>query len=164
MKKQIITCIMLLSTVSSFYAQKTSEEAKVYISSYKSTTTIMELISKSLPTPDECKVVFKEEFAQTYFNYIQSMKAQLNTQGSKNNEDFVDIGIETFTIQDIKDGKGNYAGGMTSVLPKLNEGLTFYKLEQLRTIGAQSGMSYNYWVYIKGHWVFFPKPWKAFKD
>ncbi|MDP2387370.1 MAG: hypothetical protein Q8M29_13425 [Bacteroidota bacterium] len=163
-KKLTLIFIAVLLSVNSMHAQKTAEEAKTYFSSYKSTNTIMELISTSLPTLEECKFVFKEEFAQTYLDYANDMKGQLANSGNIKNEDFVDIGIETFTIQDLKDFKGNYAGGMTSVLPKLNDGLTFFKVEQLRTVGAERGISYNYWVYIRERWVFFPKPWRAFKE
>jgi len=144
-------------------AQKTAEEAKKHFSDYKTTQTITDLIKLSFPTLEECKVVFKEQDAKAYFDYIQTMKEQMNTTPQKEGETFVDIGIETFTTQDIKDGKGNYAGGMTNVLPTLNDNITFYKVEQLRTVGATSGMSYNYWIFIKDRWVFFPKPWRLFK-
>ena len=161
--KKLITCIFIFLTGMASMAQKTAEEAKAFFNDYKTTETITDLIRRSLPTLEECEVVFSGDNAKNYFNSLKEMKAKMN-EPTKEGETFVDIGIEIFTTQDIKDGKGNYAGGMTKVVDKLNDNITFYKLEQLRTIGAEYGMAYNYWVYINKRWVFFPKPWKVFKD
>lgn len=145
-------------------AQKTAEEAKTYFNDYKSSKSIIALISKSLPTKEECKLIFKEEYLETYFTYNEKLKEKIAAESQNANEDFVDISIETFTCQDIRDNKDNYAGGMNRILPKLKTDFTFYKVEQLRTVGAQSGMAYKYWLFINNRWVFLAKPWGAFKE
>jgi len=144
-------------------AQNYSDQAKIYFAKYLTSKSMTELITKSLPTLDDCKLVFKGQNAYTYFGVIEEMKSKLGAELQKENETFVDIGIEIFSTQDIEQGKGNYAGGMKNIVDKLQTYVTFYKVELLREKGAEMGVAYKYWVNINGRWVFFPKPFTAFE-
>jgi hypothetical protein len=72
--------------------------------------------------------------------------------------------VDTFTTEDVLMHKGNYAGGMNGIADRLIEGVVFYKINFMRKTDDEYGYAYNYWIKIGERWVFFPKPWYAFKD
>jgi hypothetical protein len=143
-------------------AQDYSAQAKIYFSKYQNSRAFIELCSKSLPTVDECKLVFKGQNAYTYFGYIEEVRTNISEQINKESENFADIRIDTFNSNDIQDNKGNYAGGMRRLKDILQGYITFYEVNLLRTKDAEFGVAYKYWLNINGRWVFFPKPWNAF--
>ncbi|HEY1039109.1 MAG TPA: hypothetical protein VGF30_06870, partial [Bacteroidia bacterium] len=96
MKTLFLHLTLLIFITSHTKAQKTAEEAKAFFNDYKTTVTITDLIRHSLPTLEECKVVFSGDNAKTYFNSLEEMKAKMN-EPIKEGETFVDIGIESFT-------------------------------------------------------------------
>jgi hypothetical protein len=166
MKKQflilsIISLFILLSFTA--FSQNYSEQAKTYFGKYLDSKAMENLFLESLPTVDDCKLVFTGQNAYTYFGYIADMKSKPNTEKQKEPEKFVDLKIESFTTSDIEQDKGNYAGGMKTILDKLQTGVTFYKVDLLREKGAEFGVAHKYWVKIESRWVFFPKPWAAFE-
>lgn len=162
MKKLLFLFAFLAGTSASF-AQNYSQQAKTYFNQYLSTQTMTDLIRNSLPTLEDCQLVFKDAYAKQYFDYVEKSKEQMLPGQVKQDEKFVAVGVDVFSTQDIQQKKGNYAGGMNGIADKLQAYVTFYKVELLRTEGADAGVSYNYWVNINGRWVFFPKPWHAFK-
>jgi hypothetical protein len=166
MKKTIYTLmVVIFITLPSMTtnAQNYSDQAKIYFAKHLTSKSMIELIAKSLPTLDDCKLVFKGQNAYTYFGVMEEMKSKLSDELQKEDETFVDIGIETFSTQDIEQSKGNYAGGMKNIVDKLQTYVTFYKVELLREKGAEMGVAYKYWVNLNGRWVYFPKPYAAFK-
>lgn len=157
-------CVALLLLVPFSICSQDTEKAKAYFSKYMNTSAINALIAKSLPTKEDCKIVFKGEDADISYTYIEQLKnTSADQENPVTNENFVDISFQTFTTEDVLNQKGNYAGGMASLGDKLQPGIVFYKLELLREAGAEYGMAYKYWVNLKGRWVYFPKPWRAFK-
>jgi hypothetical protein len=160
MKKLFTTFLIMLSL--SIYSQDYSEQAKNHFSKYLDSKLFIELCSKSFPTIEECKLVFKGQNAYTYFGYIEDIKSKMAEELKKDSEKFLDIRIEAFCTSDIIQDKGNYAGGMKSMSDKLQNYVTFYEINLLRTMEAEFGVAYKYWVNINGRWVFFPKPWNAF--
>ncbi|MCD6066442.1 MAG: hypothetical protein K0S33_1268 [Bacteroidetes bacterium] len=166
--KRTIYLITLLLTASLFTqtlsAQGKAAEAKKYFATTLSTKAVMDLIKTSLPTREECALVFSGENADTYYKMVQDVSAKLATEQVHNNENFVDNTIESFTTEDVIAGKGNYAGGMKNIESRLKPNVVFYKLELLREKGATSGMAYKYWVFVNNRWIYLPKPWSAFKQ
>src|ERR1700741_229708 len=132
------TCIaLLLVSGISVNAQSTAEKAKEFFKDYTSGDKTIGLLAKSLPTKEECSLLFKSaDDAATYYAYVESMKPQLG-QGKKG-EDFMDVKIDTYTTEDIVNKKENYPGGMNSISTILQPGLTLYKVSFLRTVGAES--------------------------
>jgi len=160
MKK--ITIILTFLTASFYsFAQDNLTEAKTYFSKYLNTNNFMEDWIKALPTLEECKLVFKGTNADSCFNYIEEMKSKMKVETGT--PFYVDLQVESFTTVDILQGKGNYTGGMGKIGDRLQKDIVFYKIELLKTKGAENGMAYNYWVKLNGRWVWFPKPWRAFK-
>lgn len=158
MKKTIY--ILSFITVVSFNAKTqsyTADGAK-YFAEHLTSHGMTELISQSLPTLEDCKLIFKGDNADLYYRAIKNKKNEIAAKTV--DESFEDLRINVFSTQDIEKGAGNYAGGMQNIVDKLQPYATFYRVTMLREKGANYGVSYKYWVNIKGRWVFFPKPWR----
>ncbi len=166
MKRKIYTTtvIFLLTLVSlTASAQDLSDQAKTYFAKHLDSKAMAELILKSLPTLEEYKSVFKEPDAETYFKAVEEMKAKQGTELSEETEAFADVRVESFSTRDIKEGNGNYAGGMEGIVDRLQPDVVFYKISLLREKDAERGLAFKYWGYINGRWVFFPKPYSVFE-
>ena len=153
-----LVAISLIGTAFIASAQDYSEDGQEYFIKYLDKKSQIDLISKSLPSVEDCKLVFKGNSAYTYYGFIADMKAELNSI-DESNDLFVDCRIETFTTCDILQGKGNYAGGMSSIVDELQPTVVFYAVTYLREKDAEYGSTYKYFVNIRGNWVFFPKPY-----
>lgn len=154
--------IIVLLALTNAKAQNYSDQAKTYFSKCSSSNSVVEIIVKSFPTLDDCKLVFKGDNAYTYFGKLEDIKSQIGSGVQRENQVFVENRVQVFSTQDIELGKGNYAGGMKSIVDKLQPYVTFYEITFLKVKGAEAGNSYKYWVNINGRWVFFPKPFDAF--
>jgi hypothetical protein len=166
--KKIIINISLVFTLmlisDSGFSQNYSEQAKVYFSKYLDSKSYFDLCINSLPTLEDCSMVFNKENAYTFYGYIVDLKKNMRNQQKTELEKYADIKVGSFSISDISQGKGNYAGGMKNIVNKLQPNVVFYNITLLREIGNTSGISYEYWVKIEGRWVFFPKPWRIFSS
>lgn len=148
---------ILISIFNIARAQDYSADAKVFFSKCLSTQAYYNLCKKSLPDLKDCKMVLKAEHAYTMFGAMADIKNGLDSEVVKEkNEVFEDVKIEVFSTQDIELQKGNYAGGMKEVYAKLQPYVLFYEVTYLRKKGNELGVSYKYWAYIHGRWVFFP--------
>lgn len=161
--KRNLLLFLFIIVCKGLIAQDYCTQAKKYFSAYTDSKAVIDLCVKSLPTLDDCKSVLIGTDAYTYFGMITEMankaKEETNTDSVKT---YVDVKVESFTTYDIKDGKGNYVGGMKNILSKLQPNVTFYKVSYLKNKGDESGVAYKYWVYIYDHWVFLPKIYAAF--
>lgn len=155
--------VVLLVLAASWKPHEQSSDPKTHFAAYLDKNKFEEMAVTALPTLAQCKAVFTDSAAEVYHTYVENMMSK-GTPVPGQTELFVEVDYETFTTEDVKAGKGNYAGGMERIKSFLQPGITFYKIELLREKGAEHGMAYNSWVYIQGHWVFFPKPWKGFKS
>jgi hypothetical protein len=148
--------------ISNLFAQNYSDQASTYFSKFLTSKSMTDLILKSLPTLDDCKLVFKGQNAYTYFGLVEDMKSKIPAEQTNGNEVFVDFRVEAFSTQDLILGKGNPTGGMKKIVDKLQPYVVFYNINLLREKGAEFGVSFNYWVKINNRWVYFLKPWIAF--
>ena len=117
----------------------------------------------SLPSLDDCKMVFKDTNADKYFEKIKEINEHWkeNIELSESNEIYVDCQIESFTTSDLY--LGDDLGGMERIKNKLQPNVTFYSVRYLREKDSQTGMVYKYFVNIKGDWIYFPKPYRILK-
>lgn len=160
MKKISLTFLLGLLAAAFVCAQQTNETAKEHFKKYLDGKLYADYAVKSLPTLEECKMIFSGTNADSVFSFTQQMKSKMSGEGA---ETFVDVRAESFTTEDMNAGKpGEYTGGMKRIAGKIKPNITFYKISYLRTVGAERGMAYNYWVYVNKRWVFIPKPWRAF--
>lgn len=161
--RSLFIFLSFLFTTHTMQAQDYSAQLKTHFMGYLKGSSLLEMSMKSLPTLEDCKLVFTDADAATYFKYVESMRAKAAGEAAKDTSVFVDVRIESFTSGDLASGKGNYAGGMKNCVDKVRPNCVFYEVNMLRTVGAEAGVSYKYWVNINGRWVFFPKPWRAFE-
>jgi len=163
--KKISIYLMLIVTLSiatkTINAQDYTEQAKTFFGKYLTSSQMEDIIMKSLPTVEDCKLIFKGSNAYTYFGMIEDMKKQF--QKPANNESYSYVRVEQFSTQDIEQDKGNYAGGMKNIVDKLQPYVIFYQIKLLKGSETESRMSLKYWVNINGRWVYFPKPYAAFE-
>lgn len=141
------------------YAQDYSDQAKVYFSNYMSSKLMGELIVSSLPTKEDCSLIFKDSSAAIYYKTVQNKKTKFSNEIDKDITFYQGIRVSAFSKQDIQQGNGNYSGGMNDIVDQLKAYATFYRVEFLKDKNDDSGYVYKYWVNINGRWVFFPKPW-----
>ena len=162
MKKLIFLSLFFFSLSKSIFAQDNSKQAREHFGKYLDSKKFLELCIKSLPTLDECKLLFKGQNAYTYFGSIEDIKRQLNEELSKPFIKYEDLRIESFTTEDIQNNKGNYAGGMKIIADKLQPNIRFYNVNFLKNKDDKDGMKYQSVININGKWVFCPKPWRSF--
>ncbi len=162
MKKNLLTVILFtVVAISDSFAQDLNSDAEKYFRCYMDDMKFYEMVSKSFPTLDDCKLVFKDSIAFKYFEWTDNIKNNIKKLDSV--VVYEDIKLDSFYLENITDKK-NYPGGMANIKDYLNPGITFYQVKYLKKIGDHYGMTYNSFVNIKGKWVFFPKPWQAFKS
>jgi hypothetical protein len=164
MKKTIliVLCLLLLQSINNLHGQDNSELAKKYFSKYHNNKAITELCLKSLPTLEECKLIFKGHYAIVYYSSLEDWKKKLNEQLTKEDIKFTNGRVEYFTAEDIEHKKGNYPLAMQVLENKLQPGVAFYDIIMLKNKGDKSGVDYKSVVYLNGKWIFFPKPWIPF--
>ncbi|MFZ4546133.1 MAG: hypothetical protein ACOYN4_01790 [Bacteroidales bacterium] len=154
----LLTCLSF-----SAFSQNYSEQAKMYFGKTLESNSIENLCIASLPTIDDCKLIFIGTSAYTFFGFIEDIKSKMKDTEQRPSKTYVEVRVESFTSNDVVQGKDNYPGGMKEIAGKLQPGVTFYKIEYLKEKGAESGLVYNCWAKIDNRWVYFPKPWKVLK-
>lgn len=137
-------------------AQDYSEQAKGYFRKFLEPGSRKELINH-LPTLDECKIVFTNLDAFTYYGLIEEMRKGMVEELKSDTAKYVDVKVTCFSTQDIDLDRKNYPGSMRNVRTRLQPYVLFYKVSMLRAVGAIGGFSFQYWVFINGRWVFFPQ-------
>lgn len=157
--KNLYRFLLLISFLIPFdkstHAQNYSEQGKLYFSNYLSTASMTDLISKSLPTLDDCKLIFKGKYAYTYYGMLEEAKIELAKYLNQESKSFEDLNLNAFSTQDIELGQAKYASGILKEnLGNLQPYVIFYELEFLKTKGDTAGSSYKYWVNVNGRWVF----------
>lgn len=66
------------------------------------------------------------------------------------------------TTEEIKNKTGegaDFPGGYADIIDKIKPNQTIYRFKFVKP-GETLGMAFDGLVYINGHWVLFPKPWK----
>ena len=106
-------------------AQDYSEQAKGYFRKFLEPGSRKELINH-LPTLDECKMVFTNLDAFTYYGLIEEMRKGL-VEGLKSDPaKYVDVKVTCFSTQDIDLNKEKYAGGMRNARNRLQPHVPFF--------------------------------------
>jgi hypothetical protein len=160
--KRILFSVIIFGSLLNFghaglKAQDLSEQASAYFMQYLSLRSITDLGFNSLPTAEDCKLVFAGPNAYTYSGYVQEIINKKGQGAKEKDQSFADLRIKAFSTQDILLEKCNYPAGMKDIVNKLQAYVVFYEVELLKTSGDESGVSVQYWVNINGRWIFFPK-------
>jgi len=146
-------------------AQNHEQNAKEYFNQYLNNKDQFRLIARSLPTLEQCKTVFKDEYASIYFNFVSKIHEQINAEIEKiDYEEHVDCTIDLINTNDLKPGNNSYTGGMDEYMHVFNPNVIFYRLTYLFEDNSQSHDSiYKYFVNIDGDWLFFANPGIVFR-
>lgn len=165
MNKILIIILILLRPLNST-SQNNENGAKEYFSKYLNNNDQISLIAKSLPTLEQCKLVFEGENATTYYNFVLKLNEQIKTKISElNYEEHTDCKIDSFNTNDLLAENGNYNRGMVEIIRVFKPNITFYRLTYLFNDGSESYNSvYKFFVNIKGDWIFFANPAIVFRN
>lgn len=157
-------CVIFLGVLNS-NSQSNENDIKEYFNQYLNSKDQFRLIAKSLPTLEQCKVVFKDEYAPAYYNFISKLDEQINIEISKlEHETHIDCKIDSFNTNDLKNNNSNYNGGMSEFAQVFNPDINFYRLTYLLENGSESYKStYKFFVNIDGNWLFFANPSIVFR-
>ena len=164
MKNYLLLIFIICIACTESFAQSNATIATNYFENYLIGQKMVELCALSLPSEAECKLVFKDSNATHYYGFIKYMANNLKGITEKDTNVFVAVRVDTVTSADVLMHKGNYAGGMNDIADRLQADVVFYKINFMRKTDDEYGYAYNYWIKIGERWVFFPKPWYAFKD
>ena len=123
---------------------------------------LLSLSNYSYPNLADIQTVFTNEFAYKYYSYLKKKKS--NTISYNFNKRYLDVKVEMFTTDDLRNYNGNYQYEMRKVTKFVKDNVEFYKVSYLNSKDAVSGLFYCYWVLINGKWCYFPEPWKALEE
>ena len=163
MKKGSFLLILLIGFSS--YSQQKKDPVNKYFDQYLTNKKIFNLIEKSLPTLEECKLVFTGENAKTYFDEIQEVKGVIKNIVSKlEPETLTESSYRAFNSNDTKKDNGKSYYGMSEIKDVLKPNITFYHITYKDSNGSDSRFSpFKFFVKLNGKWLFFPKPTRVFR-
>ncbi len=141
-------------------AQNHEKDVKEYFKQYLNNRAQLNLINKSLPSLEQCRVVFKDEYTSTYFKFVSNLHKQINAKMAQiDYEEHIDLNIDSFNTNDLKNKKSSYTGGMDEYIHVFKPNIIFHRVTYLFENGSQSYNSiYKFFVNINGNWVFFANP------
>jgi len=164
MIKRFAFIFTFLISIASFSQEK--DEVADFFNKYLTYKSQMEMIEKSIPTLEECKLVFIGDNAKTYHDAIQTVKAEIKRiKVEIPNESFVKSIYEEFNSDDAKANDKKTTFGMHRIAKRLKPGIQFYMVSYLDKTGTQSRLSpFKFFVKLNEKWLFFAKPTKVFTD
>ena len=143
-----------------------------YFDNYLSSKSQYDMLKTGFPTLEECKLVFKDKYASTYYNWLNAIKDEyFNTGKNKNFLTYFGMIKYVFT----KDEENTINSGAKifksvkydsiSTSEFREEWKTFYQpsvkiysVVFLNEINDETGFEYNGFISINNQWKFFPKP------
>ncbi len=179
-KLSLLVMALIHFTNCKVFGQKIDENPSFqFFNSYLSSKDQYEMLENSFPTLEECKLVFVDNYAQIYFNWLNELKSTyFNSNLTK---DFLtDFGMIRYAFSE--EDKTAINSGKT-VFSKVNfdftstndfkvewkkyyqPNLKLYRITFLIEAKDTEGFDYNAFVSINKKWKYFPKPKrKLFSD
>jgi len=146
-------------------SQNHQAKAETYFGNYLSKNKMNELILRSLPTLADSKKIFKtEEDAKQFMLLVDALGSKMKEQKTGDDEVFPKLEVNTFTLNDIKEGQAHYNIGLLRIIDKFAPTVRFYSVRFLKESEFENGFSYIYWMFVNNKWVFISKPQQAFKS
>jgi hypothetical protein len=143
----------------------TADGAKTMLAKFLEPNADAAALSKSLrPDPADYKAVFTDEAADKLQKAYDPGwdGGQLVIRG---NPGQTEVLVRSAGVEDLKTGQGSAGdcpGGYKDAAPHMKAGVTVYCFKFVEP-GKTLGMAYDGLVHVNGHWVIFPKPWRALK-
>jgi hypothetical protein len=144
-KSVILTALLVLTTLFSAYSQDYTASAKKYFAGVTNSSQMADLIAKSTPTLEECRLILSEDWVWKYYGNIQDNMANEIKKMKALNESYSSFEVKTFTCEQMGDACGKV----------FNKLVTLYGAEFKQNSGGKT--QYNFWVNVNGRWVYFPR-------
>jgi hypothetical protein len=147
------------------FGQNYKEQAAVFFNTFKKESTVQQYIINNLPTLEECKFVFKDNIADSFFAKITALRREVPDNMQLPDQSFEGgLKVTTFTSDDIIAERGEVNGGMLEIKEVFHPGVIFYKISFLKKKGDEHGLAFKYFVFINCRWIYFTKPYEILSD
>ena len=144
-KSFILTALLVLTTLFSAYSQDYTASAKKYFAGVTNSSQMADLIAKSAPTIEECRLVLTEDWVWKGYGNIQDNMANELKKMKALNESYSSFEVKVYTCEQI----GNACGTI------FNKLVTLYGAEFKKNSGGTQ--YYSFWVNVNGRWVYMPR-------
>jgi hypothetical protein len=116
------------------------------------------------PTTDDYKAYFDDQSWQKAMTNYNELWAQF-PGFIKPKQGQSELLLWKATLEELKTGGGDarqFPGGYQQATKHIRPGITIYRFKFVKP-GSTLGMAFDGLVFINGHWVIFPKPWRVLK-
>jgi hypothetical protein len=134
------------------------EHFKVFLNTTQSE--LLDVILQHQPTLEDCKVVFKSEYAQEIFDEytfgFNELPKYIDRIFTRFQDKSACRSVEFSTNDVILENCSSCPGRMYELASKLNPNLTAYHIKFLENEYSEAGHSLSFYIYINNRWVYFP--------
>ena len=130
-------------------AQKTDKQTQTFFANFKTTADLFKYAKNNLLTLDDCKHLFKDDYAYIYYNKIKEIIPKLNKWQSRDTILSCNVTTVTAPMQDQKNNKAD--------ISKLKDGIKVYYPRILAK--KERKLNYTPFVYVNNQY----KPLIGFK-
>jgi hypothetical protein len=124
----------------------------------------LEFLRTMIPTLEDCRAVFKGNGGDLVWAFSKSMFGEMTRNPNDFAVQYVDFRTSHFKVEEALQSSEALRSGMMRIREYLLPGNTFYQVTYLEEQGSEFGVTYRYFVHVGDHWVYFPKPWRAFES
>ena len=163
MKTALIALALLLPTSAVAAPDGAEKGAKELLAAFLKPDADCQTLSKTLrPTRDDYKAVFEGAAAakaEAGYKKLWDEGIVVVAPGPRQTE----LILGSATTDDIKTGgptAKELPGGYAKVADSLKKGVTFWRFQFVEK-GKTAGIAFDGLVFVNGHWVIFPKPWRV---
>jgi|GEM_PF-2832444 len=116
------------------------------------------------PTPEEYPLAFKEPFIKNLRKYHKRLWKNVDVIIKPYTKAQTEALIWAASPSELEaystDDAQHFPGGYREIAQYMNEEVVFYRFRFVAP-GRRIGSGYDAFVYLKGKWWFFPRPWMA---
>ncbi len=120
------------------------------------------LTQKLRPTPQDFKTVFKKSAVKSAYQGYETPwnEGKIVVRGRPGQTELMIWSATTEELQQNKGDAAAFPGGYQAVSSHFIPGLRFYRFKFLAP-GEALGFAWDGLIFVNGHWVIFPKPWRV---
>lgn len=120
------------------------------------------LTKKLRPTSRDYRTVFKGVTAKKAEAGYQAPwdQGKIIIRGKPGQTELLVWSATTQELQKGTGDSGSFPGGYAKIASNFKEGLTFYRFKFVKP-GESLGFAWDGLIFVNGHWVIFPKPWRV---
>ena len=122
-----------------------------------STTKAADVVAALKPDPSDYTAVFESDIAPKVEEHVNTMLQKPPAELGKSGDEVQVWGVTADDLKSESDAAKKCPGGYTRIAPKLKSGTKLYCTK----VGT---ISYDVFAHVNGHWVWFPKAFRALRD